>query len=172
MKIEKLTLFKACLTLIVVFSFLSISHPTNAVVTNEKAVKTKTPVNKAKNTKNNTKNTPPPEAKYVPGQIIIKFKDDAPVGSFAEDLVDVNQSTLKDVTGDDGLDRINRRHKVRAFKRVFGQNENAKLERKALRAKFGGKFTREQAKNIHKKARELYQDKFKQRHARNCPVFS
>ncbi|GAM08162.1 thermophilic serine proteinase [Geobacter sp. OR-1] len=57
-------------------------------------------------------------AEYHPGALIIKFRDEAIIGAVAGELVRTGQS-FREVTGNDHLDRLNAKYKVKAMHRVF-----------------------------------------------------
>ncbi len=57
---------------------------------------------------------------FARGELIVKFKDEAIIGAVAGEMVRGGQPFRK-VTGDDGLDHLNRRYKTRSMDRMFAK---------------------------------------------------
>jgi thermitase len=55
--------------------------------------------------------------KYIPGELIVKFRDTAPVGAVAEEL-SARSQPFADVTDTAALDELNRRHGAARFRRI------------------------------------------------------
>jgi len=105
-----------------------------------------------------------PHPNYVPGEIIVKFKDTADVGTVVEDLHSNNQS-FKSVTGDPNLDELNFRYKVKKIHKVFKNLGNGK-------GKHSGKITKTKAKNLNDDAKKAHFERvtaLKEKFGRNIP---
>ncbi len=57
---------------------------------------------------------------HIPGEFIIKFKDEAVVGAVSSELVQRRQA-FREITGDSHLDDLNAQYKVKAMHRLFGK---------------------------------------------------
>lgn len=64
---------------------------------------------------------------HVPGQFIIKFRDDADLGAVAEELVS-RRIRFEDVTGRAGLDDLNQRFRVQSMRRLLRRPRGAGLQ--------------------------------------------
>ncbi len=152
MKNTKLLILKVSWTLFITFGFLVVTNQINASISDSRDTKLKS-----------TETTKNP---YAPGEIIIKFKDESLVGELADQMIDATGSTFKNVTENDNLDKLNKKHRVKAFKRIFNHDKESKSKLKDLKLSLGGKFNKTQAINIQKESHKKYNETIKKIHAK------
>lgn len=66
------------------------------------------------------------QPKYIPGQIIVKFKDDAAVGVVAKELVERKQN-FRSITGSPNLDKLIKKYRVQRIKNVFQWHKEGRM---------------------------------------------
>ncbi len=81
---------------------------------------------------------------HLRGELILKFKDEAVVGTVAGELVRAGQP-FRDVTENPNLDHLNARYKVKAMHKVFGKQAESPLR---------GRIDRQSAELRHRQQRQ------------------
>jgi hypothetical protein len=89
----------------------------------------KVPFGHTENIRNQTKDGE--MHKFVPGQILIKFKDDADIGEVAEEL-SRRREPFKTITHTSTLDMLNNRFRVKKIEKVFESKEGEDLKKLTL----------------------------------------
>ncbi len=98
---------------------------------------------------------------YLPGELIIKFKDEAEIGEVAGHLINARQG-FAEVTGSANLDKLNRRYKVKQMRRVFRRLVHTDRT-------LSGEISPYEAKALHREAREKFRarvDKIRKKYGR------
>ncbi len=89
----------------------------------------------------------PDRTGHLRGELILKFKEEAVVGAVATELVRGGQP-FQEVTGDDGLDQLNRRYKVRAMHKA--------VTKPAAENKNSDRIDRKKAEALHRQERDRH----------------
>jgi len=90
------------------------------------------------------------QKKHVPGEMIIKFRDDAAVGEVAAELFE-RKGQFETVTRSPNLDKLNKKFRIKSMKRVFGKLLGGK--------KFSGTVSQRRAYYLQKRAKARFFDK-------------
>ena len=84
---------------------------------------------------------------YTRGELLIKFRDDVPAGSVAEELFSRGQGFTGLTDHGKSLDALNRKHAVREFRRVVPELSTAPASR--------GKLSLRQIESLHRESQQL-----------------
>jgi thermitase len=95
---------------------------------------------------------------YARGELLVKFRDDVPAGSVAEELVSRGQGFSGLMEHGKSLDDINRKHAVREFRRVTPALNAAPAPK--------GRLSLQQVESIHRASRQLKVDRAKRQPSR------
>ncbi len=75
--------------------------------------------------------------RFVPGQILIKFRDEADIGEAAEEL-SRRKEPFKTITTTSALDSLNERFRVKKMERLFGSKDGGDFKGRVLNQEIAG----------------------------------
>ncbi len=100
----------------------------------------------------------PKKHRFVPGEILVKFKEDADIGAIAEEL-SRRKEPFRTVTKTSTLDILNTRFRVKRVERLFKSKERRNLNGQILNQETAGEIRESAKKRFFKKidsARQKY----------------
>ena len=92
----------------------------------------------------------PKMPRFVPGQILVKFRDEADIGEAAEEL-SRRREPFKTITNTSALDSLNERFRVKKMERLFGSRDGGDFKGRVL--------NQEIASDLREKAKEKFLQK-------------
>ncbi len=87
---------------------------------------------------------PPKVPRFMPGQILVKFSDEADIGEAAEEL-SRRREPFKTITNTSALDSLNERFRVKKMERLFRSKDGGDFKERTLNQEIAGDL-REKAK--------------------------
>ncbi len=88
--------------------------------------------------------------RFVPGQILVKFRDEADIGEAAEEL-SRRREPFKTITNTSALDSLNERFRVKKMERLFGSKDGGDFKGRVLNQEIAG--------DLREKEKEKYLQK-------------